>query len=46
MYRATAAAYYAKDPAGNMLLYNDSSRLSEQLTNFAAESANNGVGRL
>ncbi|KAI9714356.1 MAG: hypothetical protein M1820_000317 [Bogoriella megaspora] len=31
MYRATAAAYYANLSAGNMLIYNDSARLAEQL---------------
>lgn len=46
MYRATAATFYAKDVAGNMLLYNDCQRLTEQLTRLAADSAASGVGRL
>lgn len=37
MYRATAAMHYSKDPAGNMLIYNDSQRLSDQLRNFLQE---------
>lgn len=31
MYRATAAIHYANDVAGNMLIYNDCQRLSDQL---------------
>ena len=34
MYRATAAAYYSNEPAGNMLIYNDCFRLAEQLRTF------------
>ncbi|KAK3077095.1 hypothetical protein LTS18_011223 [Coniosporium uncinatum] len=34
MYRATADNVYTADPAGNMLLYNDCSRLSEELNSF------------
>lgn len=37
MYRATAASCYSKDPAGNMLIYNDCTRLSEELTAFLSE---------
>ncbi|KAK7550673.1 hypothetical protein IWX49DRAFT_610787 [Phyllosticta citricarpa] len=36
MYRATAPVYYANDPAGNMLAYNDSTRLVDELRNFLA----------
>jgi centromere/kinetochore protein ZW10 len=34
MYRATAAIHYSKDPAGNMLIYNDCQRLSDRLRIF------------
>ncbi|KAL1393359.1 hypothetical protein HDK64DRAFT_333926 [Phyllosticta capitalensis] len=36
MYRATAPVYYANDPSGNMLAYNDSTRLVDELRNFLA----------
>ena len=35
MFRATASTYYAKDIAGNMLIYNDCTRLSDQLRDLA-----------
>jgi centromere/kinetochore protein ZW10 len=37
MYRATAAIHYSKDPAGNMLIYNDCQRLSDRLRIFLRE---------
>jgi centromere/kinetochore protein ZW10 len=37
MYRATAAMHYSKDPAGNMLIYNDCQRLSDRLRIFLRE---------
>ncbi|KAF2098527.1 hypothetical protein NA57DRAFT_38787 [Rhizodiscina lignyota] len=37
LYRATAGTYYAKDVAGNMLIYNDSSRLSDELNDFLSK---------
>lgn len=37
MYRATAAMHYSKDPAGNMLIYNDCQRLSDRLRSFIIE---------
>ncbi|PSN60397.1 hypothetical protein BS50DRAFT_535887 [Corynespora cassiicola Philippines] len=37
MYRATAATHYSKDIAGNMLIYNDCTRLSDRLRNFLQE---------
>jgi centromere/kinetochore protein ZW10 len=37
MYRATAASHYSKDVAGNMLIYNDCSRLSDRLRTFLQE---------
>ncbi|GME28398.1 RZZ complex subunit Zw10 [Neofusicoccum parvum] len=39
MYRATAPVYYANDIAGNMLAYNDSTRLVDELRNFLARQA-------
>ncbi|KAF2749467.1 hypothetical protein M011DRAFT_419823 [Sporormia fimetaria CBS 119925] len=39
MYRATAASHYGKDVAGNMLIYNDCSRLSDQLQSLLQEQA-------
>ncbi|KAF2112384.1 hypothetical protein BDV96DRAFT_525147 [Lophiotrema nucula] len=37
MYRATAATYYSKDPAANMLIYNDCTRLTDRLRIFLQE---------
>ncbi|KAF2657325.1 hypothetical protein K491DRAFT_595152 [Lophiostoma macrostomum CBS 122681] len=37
MYRATAAAHYSKDVAGNMLIYNDCTRLSDRLRTYLQE---------
>ncbi|KAF2733729.1 WD40 repeat-like protein [Polyplosphaeria fusca] len=37
MYRATAAIYYSKDAAGNMLIYNDCTRLADRLRKFLHE---------
>jgi len=37
MYRATAAAHYSRDPAANMLIYNDCMRLSDRLQKFIEE---------
>lgn len=34
MYRATAATHYSKDIAGNMLIYNDCTRLSDRIRSF------------
>lgn len=34
MYRATAATHYSKDIAGNMLTYNDCTRLSDRIRSF------------
>ncbi|KAK5167266.1 hypothetical protein LTR04_000036 [Oleoguttula sp. CCFEE 6159] len=39
MYRATASTYYSKCDAGNMLTYNDSGRLSDQLRDFVQQQA-------
>ncbi|KAH3915796.1 hypothetical protein HBI56_041790 [Parastagonospora nodorum] len=39
MYRATAAMYYSKDIAGNMLIYNDCQRLSDRLRILLREQA-------
>ncbi|KAF4536706.1 RZZ complex subunit Zw10 [Lasiodiplodia theobromae] len=39
MYRATAPVYYANDAAGNMLAYNDSTRLVDELRDFLARQA-------
>ncbi|KAF2876111.1 hypothetical protein BDV95DRAFT_674235 [Massariosphaeria phaeospora] len=39
MYRATAAMHYSKDVAGNMLIYNDCTRLSDRLRSFIVEQA-------
>ncbi|OCK75915.1 hypothetical protein K432DRAFT_446386 [Lepidopterella palustris CBS 459.81] len=39
MYRATAATYYSKDEAGNMLIYNDCTRISDQIRSFLTEQA-------
>ncbi|KAF2710283.1 WD40 repeat-like protein [Pleomassaria siparia CBS 279.74] len=41
MYRATAASHYSKDVAGNMLIYNDCSRLSDRLRVFLQEQITN-----
>ena len=41
MYRATAATHYSKDVAGNMLIYNDCTRLSDRLRLFLQEQAAN-----
>lgn len=37
MYRATAGSHYSKDVAGNMLIYNDCTRLSDSLRTFLQE---------
>jgi centromere/kinetochore protein ZW10 len=37
MYRATAASHYSKDVAGNMLIYNDCTRLADRLRTFIRE---------
>lgn len=37
MYRATAVMHYSKDVASNMLIYNDSQRLSDRLREFLHE---------
>jgi centromere/kinetochore protein ZW10 len=37
MYRATAASYYSKHDAVNMLIYNDCTRLSDRLSLFLAD---------
>jgi protein transport protein DSL1/ZW10 len=34
MYRATASAYYVHEPAGNMLIYNDTFRLTDSLQDY------------
>lgn len=39
MYRATAATHYSKDVAGNMLIYNDCTRLSDQIRSILTEQA-------
>lgn len=39
MYRATAALHYSKDVAGNMLIYNDCTRLSDRLHTYLQEQA-------
>ncbi|KAF2090490.1 WD40 repeat-like protein [Saccharata proteae CBS 121410] len=39
MYRATASTYYSKDEAANMLMYNDGSRLVDEIRNFLTEQA-------
>jgi protein transport protein DSL1/ZW10 len=39
MYRATAATYYATDPVGNMLMYNDASRLGDLLQDLITTQA-------
>jgi centromere/kinetochore protein ZW10 len=39
MYRATAVAHYSRDVAGNMLIYNDCTRLSDRLRGFLQEQA-------
>lgn len=39
MYRATAATCYEKDVAGNMLMYNDCTRLAERLRAYLADLA-------
>ncbi|KAF1974030.1 hypothetical protein BU23DRAFT_505803 [Bimuria novae-zelandiae CBS 107.79] len=39
MYRATAATHYSRDIAGNMLIYNDCTRLSDRLRVFLADQA-------
>ena len=39
MYRATAATYYTHDIAGNMLIYNDATRLTDSLRNFLTTQA-------
>lgn len=39
MYRATAVAHYSRDVAGNMLIYNDCTRLSDRLRDFLQEQA-------
>lgn len=39
MYRATASTSYAKLDTGNMLIYNDSLRLAEELGAFLADAA-------
>jgi centromere/kinetochore protein ZW10 len=41
MYRAIAATHYSKDVAGNMLIYNDCTRLSDRLRLFLEEQAVN-----
>jgi centromere/kinetochore protein ZW10 len=37
MYRATAASHYSRDVAGNMLIYNDCTRLSDRLQTYLQE---------
>jgi centromere/kinetochore protein ZW10 len=37
MYRATAMSHYSRDVAGNMLIYNDCTRLSDKLRAFLQE---------
>jgi centromere/kinetochore protein ZW10 len=37
MYRATAASHYSKDVAGDMLIYNDCTRLADRLRSFLKE---------
>ncbi|KAF2842636.1 hypothetical protein M501DRAFT_993379 [Patellaria atrata CBS 101060] len=37
MYRATASTFYSKDSAGTMLLYNDCTRIAEELTRYQAD---------
>ncbi|OJD31106.1 rzz complex subunit zw10 [Diplodia corticola] len=39
MYRATAPVYYANDAAGNMLAYNDSTRLVDEARGFLVKQA-------
>ncbi|KAF1815696.1 WD40 repeat-like protein [Eremomyces bilateralis CBS 781.70] len=39
MYRATAITYYSKDNAGNILVYNDCTRLADQLHNYLSSLA-------
>ncbi|OMP81376.1 Centromere/kinetochore protein zw10-like protein [Diplodia seriata] len=39
MYRATAPVYYANDAAGNMLAYNDSTRLVNEVRDFLVQQA-------
>lgn len=39
MYRATAPVYYTNDIAGNMLAYNDSTRLVDELRSFLTRQA-------
>lgn len=39
MYRATASVHYSSDIAGNMLVYNDCQRLSDQLRALTKEQA-------
>ena len=39
MYRATAATHYSKDIAGNMLIYNDCTRLSDRIRSFLIDQA-------
>ncbi|KAF2474510.1 WD40 repeat-like protein [Lindgomyces ingoldianus] len=41
MYRATAATHYSKDVAGNMLIYNDCSRLSDRLRSLVHQLTEN-----
>ncbi len=46
MYRATASAYYSKDAAANMLIYNDSNRLLDQLRLYLSDLEPETVGKL
>ncbi|KAF2454783.1 hypothetical protein BDY21DRAFT_290610 [Lineolata rhizophorae] len=39
MFRATASPYYTPQSGANMLLYNDCTRIAEQLSTFLAEQA-------
>jgi centromere/kinetochore protein ZW10 len=39
MYRATAVSHYSRDVAGNMLIYNDCTRLSDRLRVFLQDQA-------
>ncbi|KAF2142159.1 uncharacterized protein K452DRAFT_287375 [Aplosporella prunicola CBS 121167] len=43
MYRATAATYYTHDIAGNMLIYNDATRLTDSLRSFLTTQAQKDV---
>jgi len=38
MFRATASTYYAKDVAGNMLIYNDCTHLTDKLRSLAEKN--------